>query len=135
MDRIEVFEKIRHVLREVLGVDASEVKLDSTLITDLGAESIDFLDIVFRLEKSFSVTIPAGELFPDKVFWEQVVYVPEFCQEGRFTPRGLVKIQDAMPRLDLSVFRRDPVLHRLADCFTVDYLVNYIDNRLSTAVS
>ena len=60
----EVFEKVREALVDALGVDDDEVTPEATLVGDLGAESIDFLDIVFRLEKSFDIKIPRGELFP-----------------------------------------------------------------------
>ena len=60
----EVFTKVRGALVEALGVDEEEVTPGAKLVGDLGAESIDFLDIVFRLEKAFDIKIPRGELFP-----------------------------------------------------------------------
>ncbi|NMC21777.1 MAG: acyl carrier protein, partial [Thermogutta sp.] len=60
----EIFEKVREVLVDALAVEEDEVRPDSTLVGDLGAESIDFLDIVFKLEKTFNIKIPRGELFP-----------------------------------------------------------------------
>ena len=61
----EVFEKIQTALVDALGVDEEDVTPEATLVGDLGAESIDFLDIVFRLEKAFDIKIPRGELFPE----------------------------------------------------------------------
>ena len=58
----EIYEKVREILVDALGADESECTMDATLMGDLGAESIDFLDIVFRLEKTFNVKIPRGEL-------------------------------------------------------------------------
>ncbi len=55
----EIYEKVREILVDALGADESECTLDATLMGDLGAESIDFLDIVFRLEKTFNVEDPA----------------------------------------------------------------------------
>ena len=54
----EVFEKVKDALVDALGVDDDEVTADATMVGDLGAESIDFLDIVFKLEKSFDIQIP-----------------------------------------------------------------------------
>ncbi len=51
----EIFEKVQETLVDALGVDDDEVERGATLIGDLGAESIDFLDIVFRLEKNFDI--------------------------------------------------------------------------------
>ena len=54
----EVFDKVREALVDALGVDDDEVVPGATMVGDLGAESIDFLDIVFKLEKSFDIQIP-----------------------------------------------------------------------------
>ena len=63
----EIFEKVQETLVDALGLDDDEVTPEATLIEDLGAESIDFLDIVFRLEKAFDIKIPRGELFPENL--------------------------------------------------------------------
>jgi acyl carrier protein len=55
MSRDEIFQGVQEVLVDALGVDNEEVTIQATLIGDLGAESIDFLDIVFRLEKAFGI--------------------------------------------------------------------------------
>ncbi len=57
--------KVQATLVDALGVDDEDVTRDATLQGDLGAESIDFLDIVFRLERNFGIKIPRGELFPE----------------------------------------------------------------------
>jgi len=59
----EIFAKVKEALIDALGVDDDEVTEEATMVGDLGAESIDFLDIVFKLEKSFDITIPREELF------------------------------------------------------------------------
>jgi len=81
----EIFEKIRTALVDVLGVDDDEVKPEATLVGDLGAESIDFLDIVFRLEKSFDIKIPRGELFP-----EDVLTNADYVADGKVTVSATV---------------------------------------------
>jgi len=63
--RDEIYEKVSATLVEALNVDEDEVTPEATLQGDLGAESIDFLDIVFRLEREFGIKIPRGELFPE----------------------------------------------------------------------
>jgi len=52
MNRDEIFSKIQDVLEDALGVDQDEVTPDAKLVDDLGAESIDFLDITFKLEQA-----------------------------------------------------------------------------------
>lgn len=71
MTEAEIFEKVQTVLEDALGVDADEVTPEAKLEADLGAESIDYLDIVFRLEKAFpGIKIEQGELFPESVLNE-----------------------------------------------------------------
>ena len=65
--RDEIFDKVRSALVDALGVDEDDVTPNATMVGDLGAESIDFLDIVFRLEKAFNIKISRGELFPEDV--------------------------------------------------------------------
>ena len=80
----EVFSKVQTALVDALGVDEEEVTPQARLVGDLGAESIDFLDIVFRLEKAFDIKIPRGELFP-----EDILTNAEYVQNGKVTPEGL----------------------------------------------
>ena len=67
MSHDEIFKKVQGVLVDALGVDDDEVTPTARLTTDLHAESIDFLDIVFRIEKAFGFKIGQGELFPDNI--------------------------------------------------------------------
>lgn len=126
MSRDEIFENVRNTLVEALAVEPDEVTEDATLQGDLGAESIDFLDIVFRLEKGFGIKIPRGELFPD-----DLLNNPEFVSNGKFTPTGLEKIKQAMPHADFSSFEADPDVNKVPDLFTVRTLVNYIQVKLA----
>lgn len=126
MSRDEIFENVRNTLVEALAVEPDEVTEDATLQGDLGAESIDFLDIVFRLEKSFGIKIPRGELFPDDLLNNQT-----YVSNGKFTPTGLEMIKKAMPHADFSVFESDPDVNKVPDLFTVKTLVNYIQSKLA----
>ena len=77
----EIYEKVSRVLVESLNVDEDDLRPTATLQGDLGAESIDFLDIVFRLEREFGIKVPRGELFPEAIFQSD----PDFVREGRVT--------------------------------------------------
>jgi acyl carrier protein len=114
------------VLVEALGVDDDEVSETATLSGDLGAESIDYLDIVFRLERDFSIKIPRGELFPD-----DLLNNPEYVESGKFTAVGLQKLEEAMPHADLSGFADDPDVSRMQEFFTVGTIVNYVERKLA----
>ncbi len=122
----EIYEKVQTTLVDALGVDEDDVTPDATLFKDLGAESIDLLDIVFRLERNFGIKIPRGELFPENVS------DPDLVENGKLTPKGLAEIQQRMPYADLSEFSKDPELEKLFDLYTVDMLVQYVATKLSS---
>ena len=122
----EIFDKVREALVDALGVDEDEVTPGATLRGDLDAESIDFLDIVFRLERQFGVKIPREELFPESVFAGD----PAFVADGKVTPVGLDELAKQMPFADLAEFRKDPRLDKVEDLFTVDLIVNYLQKKL-----
>jgi acyl carrier protein len=120
----EVFQKVTETLTEALGVDDDEVTPDATLTGDLGAESIDFLDIVFRLEKTFGIKIPPGDLFPDNVLNN-----PDFVADGKVTDAGLVKLKESMPHVEFGDFDQDPDVNKLSELFKVQTIVNYVKNK------
>jgi acyl carrier protein len=122
----EIYQKVSATLVEALNVDEEEIKPTSTLQGDLGAESIDFLDIVFRLEHEFGIKIPRGELFPESIFQGD----PDFVQNGRVTDKGLAELRARMPFADLSDFEKDPELNKISDLFTVEMITRYIQGKL-----
>ena len=128
MTRDEIFQKVAATLVEALNVDEDQVTLASTLQGDLGAESIDFLDIVFRLEREFNIKIPRNELFPESIFQGD----PEFVQEGQVTAKGLQELREKMPFADLTEFEKNPQLSHLSDLFTVDMITRYIQGKLES---
>ena len=130
MTRDEIFEKVREVLVEALGVDDDEVTPDAILTSDLGAESIDFLDISFKLEQAFDFKIPQGEMFPDNVAQD-----PEYVSDGRVTEKGLDELAAKLPHFDFTAFREDPQLTNIGAVFTVDAIVNYVERKLQQTAS
>jgi acyl carrier protein len=129
MSRDEILQQVQEVLVDALGVDDDEVKTEATLMGDLGAESIDFLDIVFRLEKTFGMKIPREELFPA----ESLMNDSELIHNGKLTEKGLTELREKMPHTDLSEFENDPDINKLGDLFTVGAIVNYVENKLNAA--
>ncbi len=129
MSRDEVFQKVQEVLVDALGVDDDEVTAEATLMGDLGAESIDFLDIVFRLEKAFGLKVPREELFPA----EGLLNNPDLVSNGKLTERGLAELREKVPHTDLTEFQKNPDINKLADLFTVNAIVNYIDGKVNPA--
>ncbi len=123
----EIFTKVRDTLVDALGVDDDEVTLESRLEADLGAESIDFLDIVFRLEKNFSIKIPRGELFPEDLASAEAGLV----KDGLVTAEGLAALRTKVPHIDIDTFAKDPKVENIKDMFTVQMLVKFVQRKLA----
>lgn len=128
MTKDEVFEKVQAALVDALGVDDDEVTPDATLVGDLGAESIDFLDIVFRLEKSFGIEIPRAELFP-----EDILTNAEYVQDGKVTEVGIEELKKRMPFADLDKFAANPQVQEFGTLLTVADMCRYIEGKVGVA--
>jgi len=122
-----IYKKVSHTLVEALNVDEGEINPQSTLQGDLGAESIDFLDIVFRLEREFGIKIPRGELFPESIFQGD----PDMVQNGRVTEKGMSELKSKMPFADLSKFESNRDLGQISDLFTVELITRYVQGKLA----
>ena len=124
----EIFDKVREALVDALGVDEDEVTPGATLRGDLDAESIDFLDIVFRLEKAFDIKIERGELIPMDVL-EDAAYV----QGGKVNAAGLAELKKRMPFADLTKFEANPNVQNLGEQLTVQDMCNFVEHKLKAA--
>ena len=126
MNRDDIYAKIQDVLDDALGVDEDEVTAEASLTADLGAESIDFLDIVFRLEKTFDFKISQGELFP-----ENLTENPDWVDDGKLTDAGLDMLKERMTHVDFNdIESGDRDVAKIADSITVTSLVNFVQNKL-----
>ena len=123
----EILDKVTVALVEALGVDDDEVTPEATMVGDLGAESIDFLDIVFRLEKAFEIEIPRSELFP-----EDILTNAEFVKEGKVTATGVAELKNRMPFADLSKFEINPLVQDFGNLLTVNDLCRYIETKVNS---
>ena len=121
----EVSLKVQTALVDALAVDEEEVTPEATMVGDLGAESIDFLDIVFRLEKAFDIEIPRSELFP-----EDILTNAEYVQDGLVTERGLEELKTRMPFTDLTRFEANPAVQDFGNLLTVSDLCRYLESKV-----
>jgi len=126
--RDEIFDKVKTALVDALGVDEEDVTPAATMVGDLGAESIDFLDIVFRLEKAFGIKIPRGELFP-----EEVLSSADFVVNGKVNSAGIEALKARMPFVDLAKFEANPMVQNFANTLTVEDMVRYVQMKLAAA--
>jgi acyl carrier protein len=121
----EVFEKIKTALIDALGVDEEDVKPEATLVGDLGAESIDFLDIVFRLEKTFAIKIPRGELFPEDILTDAA-----YVQDGKVTETGVAELRKRMPFANLDEFAKKPIVQDFGNLLTVADMCRFVEGKI-----
>jgi len=135
LSRDEIYKKVQGVMVDALGVDEDEVTPQAKLSADLGAESIDYLDIVFRLEKAFTTDptkpfkIPRGELFPEDL--QTMQNDPKFVQDGKITAEGMAELKKRMPYNDFTEFEKDPQVDKAQDLLTVDTVTNYIAAKMN----
>ena len=122
----EIFEKVQEALVDALGVDEEETTKEATLVGDLGAESIDFLDIVFKLEKAFGIEIPREELSP-----EDILTNSQYVQDGVVTPDGMQELKARMPWADLSKFEENPRVQDFGNLLTVGDLCSYVESKVN----
>ena len=122
----EIFKTIQETLVESLGLDEDEVTEDATLVADLGAESIDFLDIVFRLEKAFDIKIPREELFP-----QDILTNADFVVDGKLNEAGLAELKKRMPFADLDKFAENPKIQEFGNILTVGDMVRFIASKVN----
>ena len=99
MEEKEIYEKVSEAIVEALGLEPDEVEPNSVLFDDLGAESLDLLDIVFRLEKTFSIKIPRGGIQEDMLAAEGVKE-EDVVVEGALTAMGAEKLRERMPEVE-----------------------------------
>jgi acyl carrier protein len=126
-EEVYVYETVAGVVAESLSVDEHRITPAAALQRDLGAESIDLLDIVFRLERAFRIPIPRAELFPESIFQGD----PALVSDGRVTDAGMAELRARLPSADLDEFDRDRRLSCVPDLFTVGLIARYVARRLS----
>ena len=126
LSRDDIQSKVAEVLEEALGVDSDEINPDATLIGDLGAESIDFLDISFKLEQEFDIKIDQGELFPENLMSDD-----SLVQDGKLTDKAMEILAERLPHVDFSKLENNRQVDQLSEVFTVESLVDFIERKLS----
>jgi acyl carrier protein len=130
MDREQIFEAVREVLEEALGADAEDITPQATLNGDLGAESIDVLDIQFRLEKKFSTPGKPFKMGQNELFPTNLMENPAWISDGKFTDAGMAMLREKVPHIDFSSFDRD--VNKVGELITVKSLVDLVERKLQS---
>lgn len=128
MENTELFESVASAVADALGAEPEEVTADATLLDDLGAESIDLLDILFRIERSLGVKITAGELAE---YVQGGIADDEFGDADEvITAVGLAQLARVMPQIDTAELAGRLQAGSVMSLFTVDNLVVLVRGRL-----
>ncbi|MBA2652109.1 MAG: acyl carrier protein [Tatlockia sp.] len=123
-----VYPKVREIIADVLVIDEEEVSLNNRLISDLGAESIDFLDLVFQLEKEFSIKIPRGQLEKNA---RGDLAEAEFEKGGVLTPKGMEALKNYLSEVPEDYFKVNMKVNEIPLLFTVETFCKLIVNALN----
>ena len=125
-------QKVQEIVAEALYVDAEEATPNANLMNDLGAESIDFLDIVFRLEKEFQIKIPRGEIERKA---QGDLSDDEFAINGKITAAGLAQLKSALPEADNGSIKEGLNLRDIPKLFTVQTFITMVEDQLNNNVT
>ena len=112
-----IYPKVREIIADVLVIDEDEINLQSRLIVDLGAEYIDFLDVVFQLEKEFSIKIPRGQLEKNA---RGELSEAEFEKGGVLTAAGLDALKNYLNEVPAEHFKANMKVNEIPLLFTVE---------------
>jgi acyl carrier protein len=128
MNVVGVYPKVREIIADVLVINEEEVSLNSRLITDLGAESIDFLDLVFQLEKEFKIKIPRGQLEKNA---RGDLAEDEFEKGGALTAPGLAALQNYLSEVPVDQFKANMKINEIPMLFTVETFCKLVVSAVS----
>lgn len=117
MNVADVYPKVREIIADVLVIDEDEILQNSRLIADLGAESIDFLDLVFQLEKEFKIKIPRGQLEKNA---RGTLAEEEFEKGGVITAQGLEALRNYLSEVPGDQFKSGMKVNEIPMLFTVE---------------
>jgi acyl carrier protein len=124
--REQITDRVAQSLVQALGVSRSDITPETSLAGDLEAESIDFLDIVFRLEKEFGIEVARGELFPQELLRDATL-----VSNGRLTAEGVAALKQRFEFTDLSALHPGASVDDLMnDLLTVRLIIDFVESKL-----
>jgi len=120
----EIFAKVQEIIVDVLVIDPNQIQPNSRLIADLGAESIDFLDLVFQLEKEFSIKIPRGQLEKNA---RGSLTEAEFEQNGVLSEKGMLALKNYLSEVPAEFFKPSMKSAEIPTLFTVETFCKLVE--------
>lgn len=117
MDTENIYPRVREIVADALAIDESELRPDASLIDEYDAESIDFLDLVYRLEREFKVKIPRGQIEQDV---RAAMDDGAFEKRGRLTAVGMAKLREYLSEVPEDRFRPGMPVNQIPTLFTIE---------------
>lgn len=128
MNLESVYPKVREIIADVLVIEETDINLNSRLIQDLGAESIDFLDLIFQLEKAFQIKIPRGQIEKNA---RGNLSEAEFEKNGTLTAQGLEALKTYLSEVPESAFTSNMKTSEIPMLFTVETFCKLVLSAIS----
>jgi acyl carrier protein len=129
---LAVFPKVSETVADAIGCEVEKVKLESSLIDDLGAESIDFVDILFRLQRLFKVKIPRGKIVEEA---RGNLTEAEFEKEGIVSDTGGVRLRAFLSEVPPERFKSPLKVADIPRLFTVETFCKLVIRQQRAAVT
>ncbi|MGB3561896.1 MAG: acyl carrier protein [Thermoanaerobaculia bacterium] len=117
MDTSSIYPRVKVIVADVLAIDESEVEPDGSLINDYGGESIDFLDLVYRLEREFKVKIPRGQIEEEV---RGALEDEAFAENGKLTEQGMAQLKEYLAEVPAERFKDGMSVAAIPTLFTVE---------------
>lgn len=117
MDTSSIYPRVKVIVADVLAIDESEVEPNGSLINDYGGESIDFLDLVYRLEREFKVKIPRGQIEKEA---RGALEDEDFAANGKLTEQGMAQLREYLSEVPADRFKDGMSVAAIPTLFTVE---------------
>ena len=117
MDTSSIYPRVKVIVADVLAIDESEVEPNGSLINDYGGESIDFLDLVYRLEREFKVKIPRGQIEKEA---RGAMEDEAFAENGKLTEQGMTQLKEYLSEVPAERFKDGMSVAAIPTLFTVE---------------
>lgn len=128
MDIQTVYPRVAKIVSEVLAIDEEDIALKKRLITDLGAESIDFLDLIFQLEREFKIKAPLRQIEKEA---RGSLTEGEFEQNGLVTAAGMQVLKNQLSEIPAEFFKENMKVSEIPTLFTVETFCKIVVNAMT----
>ncbi|HOT76670.1 MAG TPA: phosphopantetheine-binding protein [Candidatus Wallbacteria bacterium] len=128
MQRNEIIDGVKQCLLECVRTEADKITLKSKIIDDLGADSLDLLDIIFTLERKFKIKIKQGEIIK---MAQEGIPAEDFQQNDRLMPKGVERLKEVLSEVDVNEIKEGMSTAKIPYLFNVETFVKIVERNLA----